>query len=69
MGPLTKSKRKDELEDLAVALALPESSKNDELFERISEHLKGNSALKEDQQFESLLIHNLKSVLAPPTHP
>jgi len=53
-GPLNKSKRKDELEDIAIALALPEGGKKDGLFQRISDHFGQHPDLKTSPRFEGL---------------
>ena len=53
-GPLNKSRRKEELEDIAVALALPESGKKDELLERICNHFDTHPELKTTVRFEGL---------------
>ncbi|KAH9033821.1 hypothetical protein EDB85DRAFT_1815329, partial [Lactarius pseudohatsudake] len=53
-GSLNRSKRKGELEDIAVALALPETGKKDDIFERISRHFKQHPELKRDARFEGL---------------
>jgi hypothetical protein len=51
---LNKSKRKEELEDLAIALALPEGGKKDDLFQRISDHFEQHPGLKTNPRFEGL---------------
>lgn len=53
-GSLTKSRRKDDLEDIAVALALPEGGKKDEIFERITAHFERHPELKADPRFKGL---------------
>jgi hypothetical protein len=53
-GPLNKTRRKEELEDIAVALALPDSGKKDELLERISRHFEEHPDLKTTPRFEGL---------------
>ncbi|KAI9436572.1 hypothetical protein H4582DRAFT_2058509 [Lactarius indigo] len=53
-GPLNKSRRKEDLEDIAIALALPEGGKKDELIERITNHFEKHPALKTDPRFEGL---------------
>lgn len=53
-GPLNKSRRKEDLEDIAIALALPEGGKKDELVERIAGHFEKYPALKTDSRFEGL---------------
>jgi hypothetical protein len=54
VGPLNKSRRKEDLEDIAVALALLESGKKDEIFERITMHFERHLGLKSDPRFEGL---------------
>ncbi|KIK73982.1 hypothetical protein PAXRUDRAFT_20327 [Paxillus rubicundulus Ve08.2h10] len=49
MGTLNKTKRKDELEDLAAALALPEAGKKDNLLNRIIGHFNKFPQLRSDQ--------------------
>lgn len=53
-GTLSKAKKKEELEDLAAALALPETGKKEELFARISEHFERHPQLKLDNRFKDL---------------
>ncbi|KAH9031193.1 hypothetical protein EDB84DRAFT_1271110 [Lactarius hengduanensis] len=64
-GSLNRSKRKGELEDIAVALALPETGKKDDIFERISRHFEQHPELKRDAQFEGLF--NLRPTKRPRT--
>ncbi|KAH9040859.1 hypothetical protein EDB83DRAFT_2205447, partial [Lactarius deliciosus] len=45
---------KEELEDIAATLALPESGKKDDILERISSHFKKHPELKSDPGFEGL---------------
>jgi hypothetical protein len=42
------------LEDIAMALALPEGGKKDEIFERITTHFEKHPELKADPHFEGL---------------
>ncbi|KAH9018843.1 DDE superfamily endonuclease-domain-containing protein [Lactarius pseudohatsudake] len=53
-GPLNKTRRKEELEDIAVALALPEAGRKDEILERISSHFEEHPDLKTTPRFEGL---------------
>ncbi|KAI9431618.1 hypothetical protein H4582DRAFT_1789411, partial [Lactarius indigo] len=53
-GPLNKSKQKGDLEDITVALALPEHGKKDKIFKRITRHFKQHPELKRDPRFEGL---------------
>jgi hypothetical protein len=53
-GPLNKTRRKEELEDIAAALALPDSGKKDEILERISRHFEEHPDLKTTPRFEGL---------------
>ncbi|KAH9009061.1 hypothetical protein EDB84DRAFT_1251323, partial [Lactarius hengduanensis] len=64
-GSLNRSKRKGELEDIAVALALPETGKKDDIFERISRHFEQHPELKRDARFEGLF--NLQPTKRPRT--
>jgi hypothetical protein len=51
---LNKSKQKEELEDIAIVLALPEGGKKDELFQRISDHFEQHPDVKTNPRFEGL---------------
>ncbi|KAH9018289.1 hypothetical protein EDB85DRAFT_1873868, partial [Lactarius pseudohatsudake] len=53
-GPLNKLQQKEELKDIAAALALPESGKKDDILEQISSHFEKHPELKSDPHFESL---------------
>jgi hypothetical protein len=53
-GPLNKTRRKGDLEDIAAALALPDGGKKDELLERISKHFEEHPELKTSTRFEGL---------------
>ena len=53
-GGLNKTRRKEELEDIAAALALPDSGKKDELLDRISNHFEEHPDLKSNPRFEGL---------------
>ena len=53
-GPLNKSRRKNELEDIAAALALPESGKKDKLLQRICNHFDEYPDLRTNPRFEGL---------------
>ena len=53
-GSLNKSRKKEDLEDIAVALALPEGGKKDELLERITNHFDEHPDLKTTPRFEGL---------------
>jgi uncharacterized coiled-coil protein SlyX len=53
-GALNKSRRKEELEDLAAALALSDSGKKDELLERVSNYLEEHPEVKKSPCFEGL---------------
>ena len=53
-GPLNKTKQKEELEDLAIALALPEGGKKDDLLKRICDHFEQHLNLKTNLHFEAL---------------
>ncbi|KAH8994810.1 DDE superfamily endonuclease-domain-containing protein [Lactarius akahatsu] len=46
-GPLNKSRRKEDLEDIAVALALPEVGKKDELVDRILSHFEKKPCIED----------------------
>ncbi|KAH9032703.1 hypothetical protein EDB85DRAFT_1820094, partial [Lactarius pseudohatsudake] len=59
-GPLNKSRRKEDLEDIAIALALPESGKKDELVDRILSHFEKNPVLKTEPRFEGLFGSRLQ---------
>ena len=48
------TRKKEELEDIAVALGLLESGKKDELIERISSFFEEHPELKTHPQFEGL---------------
>ncbi|KIJ08364.1 hypothetical protein PAXINDRAFT_18494 [Paxillus involutus ATCC 200175] len=48
-GTLNKTKKKDELEDLVAALALPEAGKKDDLLDKIIGHFNKFPQLKGDQ--------------------
>ncbi|KAH9037599.1 hypothetical protein EDB85DRAFT_1861199, partial [Lactarius pseudohatsudake] len=56
---------KVDLEDIAIALALPETGKKDDIFERISRHFEQHPKLKRDAQFEGLF--NLQPTKRPRT--
>ena len=53
-GSLNKSRRKEELEDIAVALALPEVGTKDDLFKRIVEEFEANPEQKTNPRFVGL---------------
>ena len=53
-GTLNKSRLKEDLEDLAVALALPVGSKKDELLDKITKHFDEHPELKTSPRFEGL---------------
>ena len=53
-GPLNKTRWKEELEDLALALALPDGGKKEEIFERISNQFEEHPELKTNPRFEGL---------------
>ena len=53
-GPLNKTRRKEDLEDIAVALALPDGGKKDELLERISNYFEEHPDQKTTPRFEGL---------------
>jgi hypothetical protein len=53
-GPLNKTRRKEDLEDIAAALALSDEGKKDDLLERIFKHFEEHSDLKTNSRFEGL---------------
>jgi hypothetical protein len=53
-GALNKARRKEELEDIAAALALPDSGKKEELLDRITNHFEEHPDLKTNLRFEGL---------------
>ncbi|KAF8467489.1 hypothetical protein DFH94DRAFT_296996 [Russula ochroleuca] len=54
-GPLNnKRRRKEDLKDIAVALALPDGGKKDELLNRISNYFDEHPDLKTTPRFEGL---------------
>jgi hypothetical protein len=60
-GPLNKSRRKEELEDIAIALALPKGGKKDNLFQRISDHFKQHPDLKTSPRLKAFSTHGHQS--------
>lgn len=77
-GSLNKSRRKEELADIAAALSLSDSGKKDDLFERIMQEFEANPDLKTKPRFEGLFqsrprkrarIDDTPSSLIPPPHP
>jgi hypothetical protein len=59
-GPLNKTRRKEELGDIAAALALPDSGKKDALLERIFAFFEEHPELKKDPRFEGLFSSRQK---------
>jgi hypothetical protein len=53
-GPLNKTRRKEDLEDIAAALALPDGGKKDDLLDRIIKHFDEHADLKTNSRFEGL---------------
>jgi len=53
-GALSMSRRKEELEELAAALALSDSGKKEELLERISNYFEEHPEVKTSPRFEGL---------------
>ena len=53
-GTLNKSRRKEELADIAAALSLSDSGKKDDIFERIMKEFDENPGLKTNPRFEGL---------------
>jgi hypothetical protein len=53
-GGLNKSRRKEELADIAAALSLLDSGKKDDIFERIMKEFDENPGLKTNPRFEGL---------------
>ena len=53
-GPLNKSRRKEELANIAAALSLSDSGKKDDIYGRIIEEFEANPQLKTNTQFEGL---------------
>ena len=53
-GPLNKTRRKGDLEDIAAALALPVGGKKDDLLDKISKHFDKYPDLKTSSRFEGL---------------
>ena len=53
-GPLNKSRRKEELANIAAALSLSDSGKKDDIYGRIIEEFEANPQLKTNPQFEGL---------------
>lgn len=53
-GPLNKSRRKQDLKDIANALALLDVGKKDHLLDRISKHFNEHPDLKTSPRFEGL---------------
>ena len=53
-GPLNKTRRKEDLEDIAAALALPDGGKKDDLLDRIIKHFDEHADLKTNARFEGL---------------
>jgi hypothetical protein len=68
-GALNKARQKEELEDIAVALALPESHKKDKLLERICNHFKEHPDLKTSPQFEGLFNPRPRKCARPANTP
>ena len=59
-GPLNKSRRKNELEDIAAALALLESGKKDKLLQCICNHFDEHLDLKTSPCFKGLFHSHCK---------
>ncbi|KAI9441406.1 hypothetical protein H4582DRAFT_2055337 [Lactarius indigo] len=52
--PLNKTRRKEELEDIAIALLLSDSGKKDDIYSRIMKEFEENPKWKSDPRFEGL---------------
>lgn len=59
-GPLNMTRRKQELEDIAVALFLPSKGKKRDILERIKLEFEANPELKSDPRFEVLFNSRLR---------
>lgn len=53
-GPLNMTRRKQELEDIAIALALSRKGRKRDILERIMTEFEANPELKSDPRFEAL---------------
>ena len=60
-GPLNKTRRKGDLEDIAAALALPVGGKKDDLLDKISKHFDKYPDLRPAQDSKGSSIHALEN--------
>ena len=59
-GPLNKARRKEELEDIALALSLSDSGKKDDIYNRIAKEFEENPNWRLEPRFEGLFTSRQK---------